>query len=210
MKNALKLMAILLIFSACEKQGVAETKIANWPPQEGIEYPDLEMVNSSGDKVKLSSFKGKVIVIKPIGMNCPACNAWAGGQEKGGFDGIRPQSNLESFDVYAKQRGVDLENDKIVIINLLLFNMNLKPTDSVDAKAWEEHFGFANSSNHIVLAGSDELLNSANYDASYKMVPGFHLVDKNFILRSDASGHHPKRNLYTHLIPKITKLLNER
>lgn len=59
------------------------------------------------------------------------------------------------------------------------------------------------SKNHLVLAGTKELLG----DASYNMIPGFHLVDRNFIFHSDSAGHTPRHNLVTHLLPMIPKLL---
>lgn len=189
------------------QQSIAQDKIPNWPPQEGVVYPDLSLIDSDGNSVSLASFKGKILIIKPIGMSCPACNAWSGAKEKGGFKGTKPQQNLESLEEYARQRGINMNNENILVINLLLFNMALKPTVQQDAKAWEEHFDHNKKPNYITLAGSEEMLNKVNYKASYKMIPGFHLVDQNFILRSDATGHHPKRDPYTHLIPMISRLL---
>ncbi len=40
-----------------------------WPPELGKPYPDLELVDQTGKKVRLSSFKGKVLLIEPIGMS---------------------------------------------------------------------------------------------------------------------------------------------
>ena len=34
------------------------------------------------------------------------------------------------------------------------------------------------------------------------MVPGFQLVDRRFVLRWDATGHSPRHNLYTELLPR--------
>jgi len=39
------------------------------------------------------------------------------------------------------------------------------------------------------------------------MIPGFFLIDKDFILRSDSTGHRPKHNLYTQLLPELSVLL---
>lgn len=39
------------------------------------------------------------------------------------------------------------------------------------------------------------------------MIPGFFLLDKNMILRGDATGHRPKHNLFTELLAKIPELL---
>ncbi len=39
-----------------------------WPPQAGAEYPEIELRNLEGDLVNLASFRGKVLLIEPIGM----------------------------------------------------------------------------------------------------------------------------------------------
>jgi hypothetical protein len=39
--------------------------------------------------------------------------------------------------------------------------------------------------------------------ASYKMIPGFQLVDRAFILRADATGHTPTHNLWEDLLPML-------
>jgi len=46
-----------------------------WPPEVGEPYPDATLIDQEGNPVKLSSFKGSVLLIEPIGMTCAAC-AW--------------------------------------------------------------------------------------------------------------------------------------
>ena len=46
-------------------------------------------------------------------------------------------------------------------------------------------------------------------DATYRMIPGFQLVDRDFVLRSDSTGHRPTHNLYTELLPMVGELLTE-
>jgi hypothetical protein len=59
------------------------------------------------------------------------------------------------------------------------------------------------SRNEIVLVGTDELATRQ----SFKMVPGFHLIDRDFVLRRDSSGHQPVHNLYDDLLPTMGELL---
>jgi len=40
-----------------------------------------------------------------------------------------------------------------------------------------------------------------------KVIPGFQLVDRDFILRSDATGHRPANDLWKHLLPMVPQLL---
>lgn len=39
-----------------------------WPPEVGAPYPDGTFIDQDGNPVKLSSFKGSVLLIEPIGM----------------------------------------------------------------------------------------------------------------------------------------------
>ena len=84
-----------------------------WPPEKNRTYPDLELVDQEGNVTRLSDFKGKVILVEPVGIPCQACVAFAGGHELGAFKGIEPQSDLESIESYAKRFGdVRLDDDR--------------------------------------------------------------------------------------------------
>src|SRR5688572_2017772 len=67
-----------------------------WPPVPGEPYPDLTLLDDEGRSVSLSQFKGKVILLEPTAMTCPACQAFSGGnlQGIGGFSGVAPQADL--------------------------------------------------------------------------------------------------------------------
>ena len=64
---------------------------------------------------------------------------------------------------------------------------------------------FNERDNVYVLAADDRYINTASYD----MIPGFFLVDRQGILQFDATGHRPKDDLYEELIPAIARLLSE-
>ena len=40
----------------------------DWPPQVGQRYPDVTLRGLDGERVSLSDFEGKVLLIEPIGM----------------------------------------------------------------------------------------------------------------------------------------------
>jgi len=177
-----------------------------WPPKVGEYFPDLELIDHRGDEINLSQFLGKVLIIEPIGMTCPACNGWSGAIERGGFKGIRPQKNLQaiekSFPKYTN--GIKLDHKNIIFIQLLLYDLTMGPPKPRHAKNWAEHFGLDKQPNTYVTVPREDMRNNA----SYTMIPGFFLVDKDFVLRSDATGHHPHNNLWTHLLPMVPGLLN--
>ena len=176
--------------------------LEDWPPTLGSPYPDVELRNSSGESVRLSSFKGKVLLIEPIGMNCPACIAYAGGNSdgRGGLDGLPAQGGLESIENYVERYapGASLSDPDLVFIHMLLYNLQMRAPTQDDARRWEEHFGVSRP-NHFVLYGDERFINPA----SYKMIPGFQLVDRDFTLRADATGHTPTHNLWKDLLPML-------
>jgi hypothetical protein len=178
-----------------------------WPPRLGEPYPDLELIDQTGQPVRLSSFKGSVILIEPVGMNCPACQSFAGAHRLGSYEGVAPQEGLPSIEELLPKYagGVSLSDDRIVVVQLLLYSMSMGPPTPADARQWAEHFRVDRARNHVVLAGTKELMGQASYD----MIPGFHLVDRNFILRVDSTGHRPRHSLFTELLPMVPRLLEQ-
>lgn len=181
-----------------------------WPPRVGERYPNLRLLNSRGERVALESLVGKVIIVEPIGMDCPACNAFAGGNRPGasGFQGVKPQGGLPSLEelleTYAG--GISLSDDRIALVHLLLYRPGRNGPPKVEtARLWVEHFGIEESEDMLVLVGEPYLIGSA----SYNMIPGFQLIDADFVLRFDASGHHPKHNLWRELLPAVPSLVDQ-
>lgn len=153
----------------------------------------------------MSDFQGSVILIEYIGMTCPACQAFAGAHEVGSFGGVRPQRGVESIaEYFPKYAGVSLDDERIVLVQVLLYSLSMGAPTPEDARRWASHFDQNRAAGEIVLAGRQKLLGQA----SYNLIPGFQLIDKDFILRSDSTGHQPRHNLYTELLPLVPKLLN--
>jgi len=181
-------------------------KPPSWPPEKNRTYPDLELVDQEGTVTRLSDFKGKIILVEPVGIPCQACVAFSGGHEFGPFEGIEPQSDLESIKTYAAKFGnIRLDDDRIVRVQLLLFNHTMQAPTQSDATAWAEHFQMLRSRNQVVLVGTPSMATAVSRD----MIPGFQLIDKHFILRSDSTGEAPADNLYTKLLPQVRKLIAE-
>ena len=138
-------------------------------------------------------------------MNCPACQAFSGGHQAGAFENNALQQNLSSIETYFPQYtgGLGFPPEGMVFLQILLYDMNFGPPSAKDAKRWAEHFGFERSRNEYVLVPEGDMRGPA----SYNLIPGFQLVDQNFIVRSDSTGHHPKDNLYKTLLPMIPEML---
>lgn len=184
--------------------GATTTAPASWPPKVGAPYPDITLPNYDGQLVRISQLRGKVVILEPIGMTCPACNAFAGSNTHGSLPGAQG-ANMPSFEEFFRRDMKDIEYDdpRLVHVSLLLYNLSMQGPRVEDAKAWAEHFKLAGRSNHYVLAGGPGMVNQHSYD----MIPGFQLIDKNGVLRVDSSGHNPRDDLRTLL--KMVPVLAE-
>ncbi len=177
----------------------------SWPPIVGEEFPDLYL-NTNKGKRHLSEFKGKVILVEPVGMNCAACNAFNGGHIVGGYKGTVPQQGVAPIEeLLNRYAGIGIDDPDLILVHLLLYNTELKTPKPEDANNWADHFGWQDKENVFVMVGDSRYTTKASYD----MIPGFFLLDKDFILRSDSTGHYPKNSLGNHLLPMIPELIGE-
>lgn len=179
-----------------------------WPPKLGELYPDLELTDQTDRRVRLSSFKGHVILIEPVGMTCPACQAFSGAHRYGSFEGVVPQQGLPSIEELFPRytSGLSLSDERIAFVQVLLYSMSMGPPTPDDVRRWAGHFKLGRLKNYFVLAGTKDLLGPA----SYNMIPGFQLVDRNFVMRADSTGHQPRHNLFTELLPMVPRLLEKK
>lgn len=176
-----------------------------WPPVVGQPYPDLKLLDHTGETVSLSSFKGKVIIVEPIGMTCSACQAFSGAHSKGSLGGIQPQADLKSFEEALSQHaGVGLGDSRLVFVQLILYNMSMQAPSAEDAHRWAGHFGLDGRPNCMVLAADRRMLG----DASYQMVPGFHLIDQNFNFVANSTKYQRTHDLWREFLPLVGQLVS--
>jgi hypothetical protein len=181
----------------------AEAMPFAWPPVLNEEYPDLQLVDQTGKLTRLSEFRGKTILVELVGTPCGACQAFSGGHQYGKFRGGKCQANLESIDIYAERYGnFDLKSKNVVLVQVLLFDESMQAPTAEDAAAWAKHFRMDRAKNQIVLAGVPAMATRQTYD----MIPGFHLINRDFKLDRDSTGHNPRHNLYTDLLPRMGRL----
>ncbi|MEM7311819.1 MAG: hypothetical protein AAF497_01580 [Planctomycetota bacterium] len=176
----------------------------DWPPRLGQAYPDLTLTDIYGRKVQLSRFRGRTLLIEPIGMACKACQAFAGGHHVGDFMGMKAQPGLKSFKEYVKVlgKGVNLNDSRIVSIQVLFFGPNSHRAPTLkEAQAWAQHYG-SYSPETIVLFADQGMIRPE----TKSIIPGFQLVDRDFTLRCDA-GNAPRQDVYRDLIPMIRQVI---
>ena len=69
-------------------------------------------------------------------MTCPACNAFSGANRIGGYENVNPQHNLTSIEELLPTYGsVSLDNDDLVLVQVLLYDMTMKSPSASDASA---------------------------------------------------------------------------
>ena len=205
-------LVIGILIYAASTLGIINTPISSaagmkkfqptpWPPVIDQAYPDLELIDQNGKPFHLSDLKGKVIIIEPVGMSCAACQAFSGAHEVGPFQNNPVQGGLLSFKemVRTYAGGIKIPRRDIVFIQLILYDMQLQAPLPVHAQTWAEHFDFRTNENEIIAVSPYDLRSNV----SYNLIPGFQLIDKNFILRSDSTGHNPRDDLYRMLLPMI-------
>lgn len=181
----------------------APVVIGNWPPVSGERFPDLILSDQSGDTMRLSDFEGKILLIEYAAIPCAGCQAFAGGKTFGGYGGFQVQPQLESVEHYAKQiAGVTLGSKDVVFVQVLLYGKGMSSPTQAEVRGWAKHFEMDRNQNKVVLRGDPSMLSQETYE----MIPGFQLVDRDFVLRSDSCGHYPKDNLYQDLLPTLRRL----
>ncbi len=197
-------LVVVLVVSRVQSSQVPEV----WPPQVGQTYPDLSLKNHRGETINIAQFRGKVLLIEPVGMDCRACQAFSGADQWGSFGGVHAQQDLPSVQTLASRygNGVSLDDPNIVFIQILFYGMDRQgPPSMEEASEWARHFRLGSSPNHHVLVGTAEFISPE----TYRMIPGFQLIDKRGVLQFDSTGHNPRHNLYSDLCPELSSYLDQ-
>ena len=183
-----------------------QNALSDWPPVCGKPFPKFDLFDHADNRFSFDSLRGKPTVVEFISMTCAGCQAFSGGNEFGPYGGLASQQNLESFETYFRQyTGHDLYSGEVNCVVVIVYNDKLQSPTAQDLNAWRKHFHMEDHGNvHIV--SSPEL---ANGD-SFKMIPGFMLLDQEQAVVFDSTGHNPKHNLYTDLLPGVKALLPSR
>ena len=196
-----------------EKRAAAynpDAPLRGWPPVVGQFYPSIVLKDQTGQVTALSDFLGKVVLIEVVGLTCRACHAFSGGNEPGKprFRGIDPQPNLSSIEHYANGYAkLSLDHPDIVFVQLVLYGMDGRsPPRGDDVRAWAQHFGFDRAKNQVVLVGDQRFISPQ----TRRLIPGFHLVDRNGILRAMSSNDPRHDPLHASLLPKLGELVKGR
>jgi len=183
--------------------------LQGWPPVVGQFYPNVILKDQTGQVTALSDFRGKVVLVEVVGLTCRACHAFAGGNESGigPFRGIKPQKGLGSIEQYARGYAkLSLDHPDIVFVQLILYGMDGRsPPAEEDARAWARHFRMDRDRNRVVLIGDQRFISPE----TRRLIPGFHLIDQNGILRAMSSNDPRHDSLHGSLLPKLATVVKD-
>lgn len=181
----------------------APNTVPGWPPVEGEKFPELALYDHEGRPFSIEQLKGKPVLIELVAMTCAGCQAFSGGNKRGGFGGLPAQSDLESIDEYFKRfAGHDLFSEKLSFVQLIIYDVRLGPPAPNDLARWRAHFQLDNANSYVVSGGA-----ALASGESFKMIPGFILLDKDLTVLMTATGHAPRHNLYRELLPLAGRML---
>jgi thiol-disulfide isomerase/thioredoxin len=184
-----------------------DAPLGGWPPVVGQFYPNIVLKDQTGQAVAISDFKGKVVLIEMVGLTCKACHAFSGGNEPGvaRFRGIKPQPGLPSIERYATGYAkLSLDHPDIVFVQLVLYGMDgQSPPLAEDVRDWSQHFKLDRYDNEYVLVGDQRFISPE----TRALIPGFHLIDQNGILRAMSSNNPAHDPLHSALLPRLATLV---
>ncbi|MDK2970686.1 MAG: hypothetical protein PWP23_441 [Candidatus Sumerlaeota bacterium] len=179
--------------------------VEQWIPRVGETYPALDLVSWRDEPVRLSSMRGKVLLVEYAAMPSPISQAFAGANLRGALGEVRPDTNVlslgEVLPFFAK--GLEYGDKRFAHVTILIAGPDGGAPTAADARAWARHFGIAEEQGRFVVAASGDTLARG----VRAFAPGFHLVDTDFRIAEIAtSGDVPER-LRLNVLPKAPKLL---
>ena len=182
-RNARLAKARLAAEAADEAQEKADAErlaaLGTWPPLRGKPFPDLVLFDQEGKEVKLSSFKGKVILLQWVAATSPGSISQAGGFESDAFQGTPAQPGVWRLDKELKEAKVPVDSEGLVWLQVMVYGPREAVPTQADAQAWAKHFKLAERARTHVL------YTDARYqvEATRNMVPGYLVIgpDQTFL-----------------------------
>lgn len=181
----------------------------NWPPAMNTIYPNIKLVDYTGQPFDLESYAGRIIIIEYIDLNDPISQAQSGAALAGVLPGTfveQDETNSEPFDeVFRKTalNDITLPDPNLLHIKVLVYGVNGGQATVDDAERWANHFDLKKSDNFIVAVPEKDFRGKE----TLQMLTGYQLLDRNLVLRVDSAGVAPKHNLRLTLIPLAEKLI---
>jgi hypothetical protein len=173
---------------------------ASWPAKVGNYFPTMLFLTPNGDKRSIDEFKGRPILIEYVSMSSTSSQAFSGSQDRGSFLAIPINKNFQSLEKYFPVYSSGVHAHEITLMQILLLGPKGRPVDLTTAKNWTKHFELEQRGRIVLIATSALLRNDGS-----QLLGGFQLLDKNLVVRADATGERSK-TLFSQLFPLIKRI----
>lgn len=173
---------------------------ASWPPQIGQQFPVMPMLSPTLEKRMTDSLRGRVTLIEYASMRSPATQALAGSGERGPYGAVNTYASLKVLESYFPTYSAGVQAGEVNRVQILMVDLRSQIVSPALAKAWSDHFELETKHGRIVLIASAALLQGSGSE----LIGGFQLLDKNMIVRGDATGARSK-TLFSGLFPLMIR-----
>ena len=208
-RNARLAKARLANEAADEAEDKAEAErlsaLGTWPPLRGKPFPDMTLFDQEGQEVKLSSFKGKVILLQWVATTSPGSISQAGGFESETFQGTPAQPGVWRLDKELKEAKVPVESEDLVWLQIMVYGPREAVPTQADAQAWAEHFKLSERPRTHVLYTDERY----QVEATHSMVPGYFVIGRDFTFAYDRANMFSADG-YTEVARGLKSLLRAR
>ncbi len=174
---------------------------ASWPPQLGQQFPLMPILTPTLEKRMTDLFKGRATLIEYASMNSAATQALAGSGERGPYGAVARYPSLKVLESYFPDYSNGIQAGEINRVQILMVDLHAQIVSPGLAQAWNEHFELESKRGRIVLIASAALLQGSGSE----LIGGFQLLDKNMVVRADATGVRSK-TLFSKLFPALARL----
>ena len=195
------LAALLPLLAGCFEKNPFED--ASWPPRLGKPFPDIAFVDHRGKAVRLADYRGKLLLVEPVVMNCKACNSLADRYSRGAYLGAEKQDGMPNMDELLRRfgKGLTLSHPDILHVQLILYDLTNDRPDPEDAKLWSEHFRFDRDPNVVVLVPAQDPRNRK----SFETIPGVWLVDRDQTVIANAAASNRGATIWDDVMPLVAQ-----
>jgi len=188
-----------------EREAERLESLGKWPPSRGESFPDMGLFDTDGKEVKLSSFRGKVILLQWVAVTSPGSISLAGGSESGAYQGTEAQAGLSRLDETLQKIGVPVDSPDFVWLQVMVYGPGEAAPTQADAQAWAKHFKLAERPRTHVLYADQRY----QVEPTYTMVPDFLVIDPDFNLAFNCTKL-PEANSWPRTVRGLKQLLEAR
>lgn len=174
----------------------------SWPPEEGQPFPVMPLLSPTLEKRMTESFRGRVTLIEYAAMTSPVTQALAGSNDRGPYGAVAMSPSFKRLEQYFPDYSGGIQAGDINRVQILMTDLRSQIVSPALAQAWSEHFELESKHGRTVLIASAALLQGTGAE----LIGGFQLLDKNMIVRADATRTRSK-TLFSVLFPLLPRLV---